>query len=212
MGIDYCSCFQNPRVGDQDAQFREALGTMNWIYGHAWVECIIMNTVPKGVIPYSKRAWPFFERLVSCGKLNSFDKIFAIGDDFDIDAWEKKPSKQKTFMELAKGQILPPMLPDLFDYEVAKMNITSGGDMALIQKTYKKNFACFISAPVMNFAYAETWTEKETEQLTLLLPLFTKMKHLIMHKTGVGDEAIHVMAPNILSMKEWPEPGQIENW
>merc|ERR1719331_1141872 len=129
--IDFCSMYQNPRTPEQQTMFIQALGCMNCIYGHAWTECIIMNTVPMGVTPYTKRAWPFFERQISICKMDSFGKIFMIDDTFDIDKWKDMPVNDDTFMTLAVSTVSPPLIPMLFDEAVEKMHITNGGDLEI---------------------------------------------------------------------------------
>lgn len=144
--------------------------------------------------------------------MNAYDKIFVIDDNFDPDAFMKKPATKATFQELAKGEMLPPMLPDLFDYEVTKKHITNGGDLEVIMKTYRKNFACFTSLPVLNFSYAGNWTVKETKQLSLLWPCFTHVEYLLMHDCGLDDKAVNILGNNMENMKNWDEKSKLKMW
>jgi len=118
----------------------------------------------------------------------------------------------ETLKELNKFQLTPPLNPMIFDHEVKKKFITNGGDFPLLMKVYKKNFGVLCENDILNFSYAGKFTEKDVRELANLMPFFTKLRFLIMHKTGVDDKAIQHLINNTQKKGEWENHCPIEHW
>jgi len=175
--FDWCSLPQNKawksrpeaqgrphghRTAEEDAAFKDALGSMQVWYAHMLTTVFLMTApienAPKTCLPYDARGWPTFERLVSM-----------ICKPRSENVW---PLIQDVALGTGDCERLVPLTPEGFNREIEKKTFTNGSDAGHVMDLYKNTLDHVLSRlKQLKMRESCHWGDADMATLVKLLPM-----------------------------------------
>lgn len=152
---DYASLYQNyyssynsnqqiQRSQHETDLFKKALHGMNQLYAHPLVTVLRIKDFPPDfeqsatLLPYDKRAWPFFEFCMAAMTSHRDDKII----DLQYPTKNNGNANDMAKKDQPSSNCVPPMTPARFERELAKRSFTNAkDDRPLILELYPKEIS-----------------------------------------------------------------------
>jgi len=204
--LDWCSFYQRPRVGDEEAMFKKALQHTNIWYANAKTKVWCLTTVAEGVREYDMRGWPRFEKAVS-------QLVHDQGDAISI----ANVSKGQTWVDIERmGKMsqeapLHPsdfarLLDDKTDDGDHKIFFTNGkSDRPFVVQKYQDTFEEVLgSAETLNFIGMD-WGDEHAATLAKALRQCVRLRDLMLGSNHIGDLGAAALAealPQIPNLRD----------
>jgi hypothetical protein len=206
--IDFCCLHQSPpggqRTPEEDALFREALGSLGALFAHQFTIVFLLSALPPDypsgyalpsgahVSGYWARGWTFTE--ASWAMLT---KTYAKVLDLSKLSGDKRTYVGMRDECIAGGGRLPPLTPSAFEAQLTNRTFTNGKvDRPLVCQLYRTGFdAQFERAQSLVYG-GLGWGDQEAEQLIAVLRIVpcASLRRLVLDDNQLGDRAARHLA------------------
>ena len=177
--LDWTSLHQRNKGGKrtrrEEAAFGHALSKMQLWYAHMKTLVYLMTSTPEewteDPVPYEKRGWPSFERMITMILKHQSSKAWATICDTGAFKNPKPGREQRTIVH-------PPLDVHAFAILLDGLKFTNGADKEMVLRLYKETLSTALEqAPSLRYTGLR-WGDKDMAKLVKILPLCRRLKYL----------------------------------
>jgi len=206
--IDYCSLYQAPRTGRQEAAYTRAIADSHLWYLHqstrVWLLTGVPGTAERGEA-YEERAMPLLQRALA-------DMVTGV-QSATLDLGRLKDSCQ-TWQDVQKAcrhQRQPPLIPKAFEEVLCRQASTQKQEAVFAKHKYNEAFLeAIAAAQELSFSSLD-WSDVEAKKISQLLPHCRRLEKLSLHNNNISEKGVSDLVKAVPKCKALKELWLIRN-